>query len=271
MSNTTKICPKCNNTHEKPGTFCSRSCANSKPCSEESKRKKSESYKLYCSRTNPDWVEELARRYKLRVYNDCVICGNPCFKRKTCSDECLLTLRTRRTSKSTGYHRRVQSLITDGGLPDSKKQSLPQFGRPGQGGTLEIELNRRKKISNKAKGNTGGYRKGSGRGKKGWYKGIFCDSSWELAFVLYCEINNTPITRNMEKFDYIYNNRTRKYLPDFLVNGNYVEIKGYMDDRNKAKLDQFPHPIIIYDYYMMKPILDTIILRYGKNFIELYE
>ena len=36
-----KICPKCNSTHEKPGIYCSRSCANSKQWSEEDKLKKS--------------------------------------------------------------------------------------------------------------------------------------------------------------------------------------------------------------------------------------
>jgi len=31
----------------------------------------------------------------------------------------------------------------------------------------------------------GGKRIGSGRGKSGWYKGYWCDSSWELAYVIY--------------------------------------------------------------------------------------
>jgi Zn finger protein HypA/HybF involved in hydrogenase expression/predicted nucleic acid-binding Zn ribbon protein len=35
-----KICPKCGTTHEKPGTFCSRSCANSRNFSNETKEKK---------------------------------------------------------------------------------------------------------------------------------------------------------------------------------------------------------------------------------------
>lgn len=29
----------------------------------------------------------------------------------------------------------------------------------------------------------GGYKPGSGRGKKGWYKGFFCDSSWDMAVI----------------------------------------------------------------------------------------
>ena len=52
--------------------------------------------------------------------------------------------------------------------------------------TNDIEIERRKKISDKMKKvGGGGYRKGSGRRKKGWYKGFWCDSSWELAWVIY--------------------------------------------------------------------------------------
>lgn len=35
-----KVCPKCKEAHEKPGTFCSRKCANSRTWSEEDKHKK---------------------------------------------------------------------------------------------------------------------------------------------------------------------------------------------------------------------------------------
>jgi hypothetical protein len=42
-----KICPKCNTPHEKPGTFCSRSCANSRIQTEEIKKKKSDSVKKW--------------------------------------------------------------------------------------------------------------------------------------------------------------------------------------------------------------------------------
>jgi hypothetical protein len=45
----------------------------------------------------------------------------------------------------------------------------------------------------------GGYVKGSGRGKKGWYKGFFCDSSYELAYLIYCLDHQINIKRNTEK------------------------------------------------------------------------
>jgi len=40
-----KICPKCGKEHDKNGTFCSRTCANSRTWTEEDKKKKSESVK----------------------------------------------------------------------------------------------------------------------------------------------------------------------------------------------------------------------------------
>jgi hypothetical protein len=42
-----KLCPKCNTPHEKPGMFCSRSCANSRVQTEEIKKKKSDSVKKW--------------------------------------------------------------------------------------------------------------------------------------------------------------------------------------------------------------------------------
>lgn len=40
-----KSCPKCHNKHDKPGTYCSRSCANSRKFSKETRLKKSISNK----------------------------------------------------------------------------------------------------------------------------------------------------------------------------------------------------------------------------------
>ena len=69
----------------------------------------------------------------------------------------------------------------------------------GRAATPEAEQIRKNKIKEKAKLNNGGYRQGSGRGKKGWYKGFFCDSSWELAYVIYCLDHNIDIKRNTNK------------------------------------------------------------------------
>ena len=50
-----KTCPKCNTEHNKTGNFCSRSCANSRKFSEESKEKKRKSgLKFYSDMSEED-------------------------------------------------------------------------------------------------------------------------------------------------------------------------------------------------------------------------
>ena len=125
----------------------------------------------------------------------------------------------------------------------------------------------RKKISLKS----GGYRRGSGRGKKGWYKGYWCDSSWELAWVIYNLEHDVSFSRNRIGFDYQYNNKTYKYYPDFIIDNTYYEIKGYMNDKVNAKIKSFPNKLIVLYKNDMKPYLEYVKKKYGKDFIKLYE
>lgn len=144
-------------------------------------------------------------------------------------------------------------------------------GLTGKGKTEEIEKERCRKLSEWATLNgNGGYKPGSGRGKKGWYKGYFCDSSWELAFLIYHLDHNITIDRCKEIRYYTFNGRTKKYHPDFVVDGKIIEIKGFKTDEVEAKL-QFNPDIIHYYKDDMKLYLDYAIYKYGKNFIYLYE
>ena len=140
----------------------------------------------------------------------------------------------------------------------------------GKASTTEKELERINKITEYAKQHNGGYRQGSGRGKKGWYKGIFCDSSWELAFVIYHKDHNVSIERCSEIRTYEYQNQTKKYFPDFVVNSKIYEIKGYETEQSKAK-QIFNPDIILIDKISIKPYLDYTIENYTKDFIQLYE
>lgn len=120
----------------------------------------------------------------------------------------------------------------------------------------------------------GGLRSGSGRGKKGWYKGYFCDSTWELAYVIYNLEHGIPFSRNTKSFDYVFNGENKKYYPDFLLEtGEYVEVKGYYTKQFAAKIEQFPkeHTLIIYDKNKISLYLDYAINKYGKDFYSLYE
>lgn len=93
---------------------------------------------------------------------------------------------------------------------------------------------------------TGGYRKGSGRGKGGWYKGFYCDSTWELAFLIYHLDNNLYIERCKESRSYYYNEEKHQYYPDFITDDGIIEIKGYTSEQWKAKHEQNPDIKVLY-------------------------
>ena len=117
---------------------------------------------------------------------------------------------------------------------------------------------------------TGGYRKGSGHGKSGWYKGIHCDSTWELAFVIYHLDNNLKIERCKEYRKYIFNGKKHTYIPDFITDEGIIEIKGYKNDAWIEKEKQNPDIKVLYREDM-RFYLDYVIMRYGKDFINLYD
>ncbi|MDD5649984.1 MAG: hypothetical protein PHF86_06135 [Candidatus Nanoarchaeia archaeon] len=138
-----------------------------------------------------------------------------------------------------------------------------------------LERQRRESISRTAKltKSTGGYRKGSGRGKKGWFKGYFCDSSWELAWVIYHLDHGIEFERNHERFEYEYNEEKHFYIPDFKKDGNFVEVKGFKNGQFYAKMQCFPKhlTIEICDAKKMEPILNYVNSVYGLDYIKLYE
>jgi hypothetical protein len=117
---------------------------------------------------------------------------------------------------------------------------------------------------------SGGYRKGSGTGKSGWYKGYWCDSSYELAWVIYQLENNIPFERNKQKFPYIWEGKTKHYIPDFIQFGEIIEIKGYVDKQVQAKLNTLSTLKIIFRKDLNKEF-QYVIKKYGRDFIKLYE
>lgn len=116
----------------------------------------------------------------------------------------------------------------------------------------------------------GGYRKGSGIGISGWYKGFYCDSSWELAYVIYCLDNNIGIIRNTKPRTYIWKGNVRKYFPDFIINGILTEVKGYKTDQWLAKLKYNPDIKTLYKEDLTE-VFKYVEGKYGKHFTFLYE
>ena len=109
---------------------------------------------------------------------------------------------------------------------------------------------------------------------QGNYKGYHCDSTWELAFIVYHLENNLTFKRNTEHFPYIYEGKEHNYFPDFIIDDTYYEVKGYHNDIVEAKINQFPKDkkLVVLYYDDMKPMIDYCIRKYGSNYWEiLYE
>lgn len=117
---------------------------------------------------------------------------------------------------------------------------------------------------------SGGIRQGSSNCKCGWYKGYWCDSSYELAYLIFNLEQNINIKRNKKGFEYLHEGEKHLFYPDFIVNGEYVEIKNYKSKLTDNKLKYFPHRIKIYYKDTIAPFIDYAIKQYGKNFISEY-
>lgn len=120
--------------------------------------------------------------------------------------------------------------------------------------------------------NCGGLRDGTTKhsGKSGFYKGIWCDSTYELVFVVFCIDHNINFKRNKNGFKYIYDNVEHKFYPDFIINNNfYVEIKGIKSDINDYKKNAVPHPIRFLYREDLKNCFDYVKNTYGYNMYNL--
>jgi hypothetical protein len=110
-----------------------------------------------------------------------------------------------------------------------------------------------------------------GGGRKGKYKGFTCDSTYELAFLIWHLDHNIHIKRSTNVYSYEYKGKISKYIPDFIIGSDEYEIKGYMCNRAKAKLEQNTH-IKLVDKIKIKPYIQWVKEKYKvKNVDELYE
>lgn len=79
-----------------------------------------------------------------------------------------------------------------------------------------------------------------GKEKKGYYKGLYCMSSCELAFVVYNLDKGEVVEQCKEHFDYEMNGEKHSYTPDFKIGDIYYEIKGWHRPDTDFKVDAFP-------------------------------
>ena len=120
--------------------------------------------------------------------------------------------------------------------------------------------------------------------KKGRYKNIRCDSTYELIYLAYCDLNNIKVKRNNKYFYYTNTDgKLRKYYPDFYLTDNdtYIELKGYKDsnvDLKLAAMAQQSKKVTILYKADLKVLLENINTKLNKNYkidyanvVELYD
>lgn len=122
--------------------------------------------------------------------------------------------------------------------------------------------------------NSGGYREGSGRSKSGYYKGIYCGSTYELCWAIWANDNNIKFKR----FDGYVTDGKIKYFPDFLIvdTNKIIELKGYENETSvnaKTRIaENLGYTVDILRKKDLKPIFDYVEKKHGtKKFYVLYD
>ena len=215
-------CESCGKVMEEKygsGRFCSKSCANKRAHSEETKAQ------IASSLTGKSGIT--LRLKNIEKYNEapskCHVCGKDLpydyRDKQTCSDSC-------------------------------------------------YKIYSSKAMKEKISLNGGNLNPNPGTAKSGKYKGIHCDSSWELAFLVYHLDHNIKIERNHKYFIYTYDNVESKYFPDFIVDDVIIEIKNYWSEQVQAKMESVPATMqyrILYEDDI-EPYIDYCVHKYGKDF-----
>lgn len=110
--------------------------------------------------------------------------------------------------------------------------------------------------------NMGGYREKSGRSKCGYYNGVYCASTYELAWVIY-RFDHKQSVKRFEGF-ILYEN-DKKYYPDFIDGKKIFEIKGWVTTITESTIKAKCNAAILNGYEievlykdMMKPIIKYV-------------
>ena len=82
--------------------------------------------------------------------------------------------------------------------------------------------------------------------------------------------HKVEVVRNYDYRNYIFDGQVCRFYPDFKINDQLYEIKGFYTPRNIAKKEQVKD-VIFLDYESLKEIFDYVKTKYGKDFIELYD
>lgn len=248
------ICEECGNEHDgsyKTGRFCSSKCAHRYAA----KHVKSENIK-----------HGMKNSTKMRIIK-CSRCGKDVKVNGSVSNILCKECKIVSTLNPSG-----KCLICGKSVSTNRKTCCKEHAKILIGQTISKNT--------KGTGKVGGFRERSSNGKRGWYKGFYCASTYELAFVIYCLDHNISIRRNKKYYWYEYEGQRHKYYPDWIVNEDHlVETKNFITELVEIKAAAVNDmPIEILDTVKLQPYFEYVAKTYGKtyhnksnNFYELYE
>lgn len=112
-------------------------------------------------------------------------------------------------------------------------------------------------------------------GKCGYFKGTWCASSWELAFVAFHDLQGITVERCSISIPYHINKKLKRYFPDFKIGTQLYEIKGRITDdtyiKLKAASDKNIHIILLVRNDII-PMIKYVKKSYKiKDIIQLYQ
>lgn len=120
--------------------------------------------------------------------------------------------------------------------------------------------------------------------KRGVFDGVFFDSTYELAFYIYCKYNGINCIKNKEiSFTYFYNGKYHEYFPDFFLPDKdiFVETKGRITELDRVKMEaalsdnkqivMLTKEDLTFAFEFVKDKFGLIYNKSGNNFYLLYE
>lgn len=113
--------------------------------------------------------------------------------------------------------------------------------------------------------------------QKYWYDNRFFDSSWEIAYYIWLKDHNIDFIYHPNiSFNYKTDDgKEHRYFPDFKVNEEYIEIKGdhllSEEWSSCEKIECIKTHVKILCCDEIKPILDYINEKYGKNYLKQFK
>ena len=119
------------------------------------------------------------------------------------------------------------------------------------------------------------HRENNTYGKSGYYQGIYCASSWELAFLIYNKDLAKDIKRCDLTFNYVMKDIEHTYFPDFIMDNIIYEVKGRELEDVKFKTESVikaGYKIEVIRRKEILPIIKEIKIKYKvKDITQLYD